>query len=125
MHCTRISTRVYCMLKILTTDTRYDAEWTRRLDGHGCVCEGAAYCPPKGSLMQSFHERSCKTTPRPKGYAAALRAVQRLGAALGVHYRVDMYIWPCRKQVGSAFGQLDAIPGGSCQHQPVMSQADA
>ena len=113
------------MLKILTTDTRYDAEWTRRLDGHGCVCEGAAYCPPKGFLMQSFHERSCKTTPRPKGYAAALRAVQRLGAALGVHYRVDMYIWPCRKQVGSAFGQLDAIPGGSCQHQPVMSQADA
>ena len=28
------------------------------------------------------------------GYAAALRAVKRLGAALGVHYRVDMYLTP-------------------------------
>ena len=45
----------------------YDAEWTRRLDGHGCVCEGAAYCPPKGFLLQSFHKHSCKTTPRPEG----------------------------------------------------------
>ena len=28
------------------------------------------------------------------GYAAALRAAKRLGAALGVHYRVDMYLTP-------------------------------
>ena len=87
------------------------------------MCEGAAYCPPKGFLLQSFHKRSCKTTPRPAGYstlehnrvdwatraapadgrvwcytsagyAAALRAAKRLGAALGVHYRVDMYLTP-------------------------------
>ena len=59
---------IYCALTILAARyTRYDAEWTRRLDGHGCVCEGAAYCPPKGFLLQSFHKRSCKTTPRPEG----------------------------------------------------------
>lgn len=28
------------------------------------------------------------------GYSAALRAAKRLGAALGVHYRVDMYLTP-------------------------------
>ena len=88
------------LLRYSLRGTRYDAEWTRRLDGHGCVCEGAAYCPPKGFLLQSFHKHSCKTTPRPEGYAAALRAVQRLGAALGVHFRVDMQIWPRRNQVG-------------------------
>ena len=40
------------------------------------------------------------TATSTEGYAAALRAVQRLGAALGVHYRVDMHVWPRRNQVG-------------------------
>ena len=102
------------LLRYSLRGTRYDAEWTRRLDGHGCVCEGAAYCPPKGFLLQSFHKRSCKTTPRPEGYAAALRAAQRLGAALGVHFRVDMYLGPGGEPVLGEFTPWGLLGATHC-----------
>lgn len=54
------------------------------------------------------------------GYAALLRAAQRLGAALGVHYRVDMYRTPGGVPVLGEFTPWGLLGAAHCviRHSP-------
>lgn len=76
----------------------YDATWTVRLDAQGCLCEGDPNCRRTGYAR--YRMRPCHSIRAPAMYITALRMAQRLGAALGMFYRVDMYIGPAGPILG-------------------------